>query len=124
MEAIARPSADKSTGGNVVFVIDELDRCRPDYALAMLEVIKNFFTVPHLHFVLGVNLAALEAIVRTRYGKKIGARTYLGKFIQVKLTLPDAVGPDHDRKKTTLAHFDQLMKTRRARISFRDGLRS
>ncbi len=38
----------------LVIVVDELDRCRPDYALALLEIIKHFFAVPHVHFVLGV----------------------------------------------------------------------
>ena len=94
-----------------VIVIDELDRCRPDYALAMLEVIKHFFTVPHLHFVLGVNLAALKDMVRTRYGSGIEAATYLGKFIQVTLALPDEIGPDHNREKTVLPYLDHLVQT-------------
>lgn len=36
----------------LVVVVDELDRCRPDYALALLEVVKHFFSVPNVHFVL------------------------------------------------------------------------
>ena len=50
----------------LVMVVDELDRCRPDYALAVLEVIKHFFAVPNVHFVLGVNMEALEHSVRAR----------------------------------------------------------
>lgn len=52
------------TGAPLIVVIDELDRCRPDYALSVLEVIKHFFAVPRVHFVMGVNLDALEHIVR------------------------------------------------------------
>lgn len=44
----------------LVVVIDELDRCRPDFALTLLEIVKHFFAVPHVHFVLGVNLRELQ----------------------------------------------------------------
>lgn len=44
----------------LVIIIDELDRCRPDYALSMLEVMKHFFAVDGVHFVLGVNMKELE----------------------------------------------------------------
>ena len=40
-------------GASLVFVVDELDRCRPDYALEVIEVIKHLFSVPRVHFVLG-----------------------------------------------------------------------
>ena len=83
--------AGQDQGNKVIFVIDELDRCRPDYALELLEVIKHFFSVSRVHFVFGVNLEALKEMVRTRYGKEIDATTYLQKFIQVTLELPDEV---------------------------------
>ena len=76
----------------VIIVVDELDRCRPDYALEVLEVIKHFFSVDNVHFVLGVNLGVLENMISVRYGNKIDANAYLQKFIQVKLELPDKVG--------------------------------
>ena len=73
----------------IVVVIDELDRCRPDYALSMLEIIKHFFDVNNVHFILGVNLAELENMARARYGEKLDARNYIGKFIKVKLEIPE-----------------------------------
>ena len=45
---------------SIIFVVDELDHCRPDYALEVLEVIKHFFSVDNAHFILRVNLEALE----------------------------------------------------------------
>lgn len=72
----------------LIIVIDELDRCRPDYALDLLEVIKHFFAVPHVHFVLGVNLQALENSVRARYGPDLDATSYLQKFISFTFNLP------------------------------------
>lgn len=78
----------------LIIVIDELDRCRPDYALEVLEVIKHFFSVDRVHFILGVNLKALENSVKVRYGSEIDATSYLQKFISFKCSLPDHVGDD------------------------------
>lgn len=75
----------------IVIVVDELDRCRPDYALAVLEVIKHFFSVPKVHFVLGINGKALENSVKARYGTDIDAEGYLRKFISVSFSLPRVV---------------------------------
>ncbi|MZR13630.1 hypothetical protein GQE99_11440 [Maritimibacter sp. DP07] len=73
----------------IVFIVDELDRCRPDFALETLETIKHFFSTPGVHFVLGVNGRELENMVRVKYGQNFDARTYLDKFISVKMSLPD-----------------------------------
>ncbi|MCY4005345.1 MAG: P-loop NTPase fold protein [Rhodobacteraceae bacterium] len=111
LQSLVAPVGQTGSKLPPVIVIDELDRCRPDYALEMLEVIKHLFTVPHLHFVLGVNLEALEEMVRARYGADIDAQRYLSKFIQVTLELPDEVGPDPHRKKAVLLYLDQLVRT-------------
>nr|WP_321507521.1 P-loop NTPase fold protein [uncultured Celeribacter sp.] len=73
----------------LVIVVDELDRCRPDYALNLLEVIKHFFNVQNVHFVLGVNLTELENSVRARYGARVNAGLYLQKFVTVTMRLLD-----------------------------------
>lgn len=71
----------------LVVVIDELDRCRPDYALSLLEIIKHFFNVPGVHFVLGVNLKELQNSVRARYGSGVDAAKYLQKFVSIEMPL-------------------------------------
>ena len=109
VETLAEPAGADHEGATVIFVIDELDRCRPDYALELLEVIKHFFAVPRVHFVLGVNLEALEGMVRARYGPDIDAHRYLGKFIHVRLDLPDEVSGG-GQKKTMLAYLDHLVR--------------
>lgn len=73
----------------LVIVVDELDRCRPDFALSLLEVIKHFFNVDGVHFILGVNLNELRNSVIARYGNKSDAQTYLQKFVTLTLRLPD-----------------------------------
>ena len=80
----------------VVIFIDELDRCRPDFAISMLESIKHVFSVEGVQFVLVVNLEQLEATVNHCYGDKVVARQYLDKFIGFRFVLSDVVERNHD----------------------------
>lgn len=75
-------------GKNLVFIIDELDRCKPKFALAILESIKHLFSVPHITFVLVMNRPQLEEAVRCEYGSGVDASKYLQKFVSVWATLP------------------------------------
>lgn len=77
---------DKPTR-RLIVVVDELDRCRPDYALSLLEIIKHFFNVDGVHFVLGCNMEALAGSVRARYGTDYDGQRYLQKFVTLKLSL-------------------------------------
>ena len=63
----------------LVFIIDELDRCRPTYALSVLERMKHVFDADGVCFVLVTHLAELTAMVRRSYGL-IDADSYLEKF--------------------------------------------
>ncbi|MBD8656332.1 hypothetical protein IFT68_11965 [Oxalobacteraceae sp. CFBP 13730] len=73
----------------LVFFIDELDRCRPDFAMSLLERIKHLFDVPNIAFVLAVDKKQLEAVTSSVYGEKIDAREYLRKFIDLEFGLPN-----------------------------------
>ncbi|MHA6823881.1 KAP family P-loop NTPase fold protein [Ralstonia pseudosolanacearum] len=72
----------------VVIIIDELDRCRPAFAVRLLERIKHYFDVPNLVFVLIMNRRQLETAVKGVYGAETDAATYLGKFLHLSLALP------------------------------------
>lgn len=76
-----------------IFVfIDELDRCRPDYAIKLLEGIKHLFGIPGIHFVVATNLAELAHSVRAVYGEKFSAERYLKRFFDMEYTLPEPEG--------------------------------
>ncbi len=108
--SLAASAGRTGKGSAVVIVVDELDRCRPDYALEVLEVIKHFFSVPRLHFVLGVNLTALKCMVCARYGSEIDAHAYLAKFIQVTLDLPGEFHDDTNRQQQAImVYLDHLL---------------
>jgi len=73
----------------LVFMIDELDRCRPTYALALLERIKHIFNVDGIVFVLAIDREQLLESIRTVYGSKTDASRYLRRFVDYRYSLPD-----------------------------------
>lgn len=105
---LTAPDGDGTPTKKLVIVIDELDRCRPDYALSLLEVIKHFFAVPNVHFVLGVNLSELQNSVKARYGPDIDAAVYLQKFIHVTIQIE---GNKWDQRRgESRVYFDKLVR--------------
>ena len=77
-----------NTGKPLVVIIDELDRCKPTYAVEIVEKIKHLFSVENIMFILVMNKPQLEEAVRSVYGQGIDANVYLQKFINVECTLP------------------------------------
>jgi hypothetical protein len=80
---------DKSTPAlpPLIVIVDELDRCRPTFAVELLECIKHFFTVDRTHFVLGLHTGQLLNSIRAVYGPGIDAAQYLEKFIHLNVFL-------------------------------------
>ena len=67
--------------------IDELDRCRPSYAVEMLETIKHIFDIPGVVFVVATDTEQLQHTVKAIYGEGFDARVYLGRFFNSRYTL-------------------------------------
>lgn len=78
-----------SDGKPFVYFIDELDRCRPDYAVLVLEKIKHLFSVPGIVFVLSIDKEQLCNSIKGFYGSdKIDSVEYLKRFIDIEYILP------------------------------------
>ncbi len=74
----------------VVFIIDELDRCRPNYAVELLEQLKHLFSVPGIVFVLSIDKIQLGNAVKGVYGSDlIDANEYLRRFIDIEYSIPE-----------------------------------
>ncbi len=82
-----------SAGGGrrtpVVFFIDELDRCRPEFSILLLERIKQVFSVEGIIFVIGTDRAQLEQSVKAVHGTEIDKDGYLRRFIDFSVNLPE-----------------------------------
>jgi len=75
-------------GSRLVFFIDELDRCKPDYAIRFLERIKHYFDDERITFVFSVNLTQLQWTVRSYYGNGFDATKYIDKFFDLQISIP------------------------------------
>ena len=74
----------------VVVVIDELDRCRPHYAIELLEVAKHLFSVENIVFVIAINIRELGHSIKAVYGSDFDSHEYLERFIDITIPLPKA----------------------------------
>jgi len=98
----------------IVIFVDELDRCRPDFAIQVLEVIKHIFNVDQVQFVLVTNTIQLKAAINHCYGPLVDSQRYLDKFLKFSFRLPDFVPGKLKRGgEFTLAaaeHFSNLLQ--------------
>lgn len=67
--------------------IDELDRCRPSYAVEMLETIKHIFNIDGVVFVVATDTEQLQHAVKAVYGEGFDAKIYLGRFFNSRYSL-------------------------------------
>lgn len=75
-------------GDRLVFFIDELDRCKPNYAIGMLERIKHYFDDERVTFIFSISLSQLQHTVNRFYGSGFDATRYLDKFFDLRISLP------------------------------------
>jgi hypothetical protein len=73
----------------VVIIIDELDRCRPTYAIELLERVKHLFDASGVVFILGIDRSQLNHSIRSLYGSEFDATGYLRRFIDLDYRLPE-----------------------------------
>lgn len=92
--------------GVFVVFIDDLDRCKPDKVLQVLESVKLFLNEPGCIFFLGMEMEQVKAAVTKGYqdtGGKFEANRYLEKIFQIHVKIP----PSDSSNMGKL--FDQLM---------------
>lgn len=82
-------AADKK----LIFIIDELDRARPNYSLELLERIKHVFNTKNIFFVLSTDKEQFMKVIQRTYGS-IDANMYLNKFVHLWMSLPKSDSPE------------------------------
>jgi|GEM_PF-2708620 len=83
----------------IVIFIDELDRCRPEYAIKTLEIVKHFFVDnndsvenANIKFVIAIDRDQIINLVKTMYGcydKEYNIDGYLRKFFDIDIYMPE-----------------------------------
>ena len=79
----------------IIVFIDELDRCKPDFAVSILEHIKHVFDVENVQFVLIANFEQLRDSINHCYGLRVDAQRYLDKFLKFSFRLSSRYSSDN-----------------------------
>jgi hypothetical protein len=77
-------------GNRLVVFIDELDRCKPTFAVHLLEQIKHYIFDDRITFVFSVNLEQLQHTIKHYYGLDFDSCRYLDRFFDLRIAIPPA----------------------------------
>lgn len=72
----------------IFIIIDELDRCRPSFAISLLEITKHIFNIPGVVFVIATDTEQLQHSIKVVYGNEFSANHYLSRFFDRRFLLP------------------------------------
>lgn len=75
-------------GNRLVVFIDELDRCKPSFAVKLLERIKHYFDNDRITFVFSINTLELQHTIKKHYGDNFDACKYLDRFFDLRVAVP------------------------------------
>lgn len=85
----------QNNDGPVLILVDELDRCRPDYAISYLETMKHFFDIEGVIFVLAIDKAQLCCSAKKAFGDDLDFDEYYRKFVDRDVSLPQMTQTAH-----------------------------
>ena len=83
-DAIERKSLETPT----IFIIDNLDFTRPNYAIQFLETIKYFLDIKGVIFLFTVNRFRIKNFFKYVYGQEVDFNVYYKKFFSMEIDLP------------------------------------
>ena len=88
LKSLLRDSVRGMDQSKVVIIIDELDRCKPTFAVQLLEIVKHLFNVKGIVFIFALDINQLQHCVKTVYGDEFDAIGYLERFFDYYSLLP------------------------------------
>lgn len=123
----------RETNFPLFIIVDELDRCRPSYAIDLLESIKHLFNVPHVVFLLAVDSTQLLQQVEHTFGLKACVedgkvvrdprQDYLEKFFDIYYNLPVTDKAEFVKKELyNISLINKYSETFNKSISIKFGL--
>lgn len=71
----------------LIFIIDELDRCKPSFAVDLLEAVKHYFMRDDVTFIVATNITQLSHTIKKYYGYEFDGYLYLNKFFDFTIGL-------------------------------------
>lgn len=70
-----------------IIIVDELDRCKPSFAMETLEIIKHFFDIENCIFIIAIDKIQLQESAKTIYGQNMDSEKYFSKFFDYQYNL-------------------------------------
>ena len=110
----------------MILVIDELDRCNPNFATKILEVIKHFYSLSNVTVIIVSNNKELQNTIKQQYGQNFNSYTYLNRFFDYTMTIDNNRSIDYAKKylefraETYLPHDVFYAMTQKYKFSLRD----
>ena len=110
----------RKSENSILVMVDELDRCRPDYAIEFLETIKHFFDINGLTFVIGVDKTQLASSAKALFGQELVFDEYYRKFAHRNVNLPVKSQPMTEQfcRKLVEEYLSQEAYERKKRFSY------
>lgn len=94
----------------LVIFVDEFDRCKPSFAVELLEIIKHYFNHDKVIFVLSTNLKEFQHCIKHYYGEGFDGWKYLDRFIDIRITLPKITAKEYCTHLWNHTNDDQIDK--------------
>lgn len=77
-----------SNDKTVIFLVDELDRCIPNYSIKVLERMHHITSnVKNIQVIYSIDRNQLDETIRQVYGEKVDTKNYLKKFFPISFKL-------------------------------------
>lgn len=112
----------KTPKKKLIIIVDELDRCRPDFAMKTLECIKHFFDIEGLFIIIPTNTNALNDCIKSLYGidncGRKSKENYFQKFFNDTRTIKNPTQDDY------LLAVSQYLTKKRLKEAFNKKLLS
>ena len=109
-EFIASASENKGKNAPIFVFIDELDRCRPSYAIELLENIKHVFDIEGVVFVIATDSAQLSHSINSIYGENFDSISYLRRFFDRECRLPRPSNEDFLRSYFSTERYSEKIE--------------
>lgn len=96
----------------LIIFVDEIDRCRPNYAIDLLERIKHLFNIENAIFVVALDKEQLSVSLKCVYGEGLNTEEYLRRFIDIEFSLPDANSKSFTNNLVSRFEFEEYFQKR------------
>ena len=111
LESLRDTFRDITKEKTIIFVVDELDRCLPEYAIKVLERLHHMFEdIPNIQLIISVDKNQFARVINQIFGDSTNVDKYLAKFIDFEMNLDEGgFNAEFDsRFEYYLNHFDYI----------------